>query len=489
MLARPAVAERVRAPTLDYDSGVDVPVGRIIFAALVFLAGIGVPGLPPVAAQDEPERERGGRAADFGVAAQSTLAGEPRGTAAHQSPARYFFDDFSDAALNRRDWESSVGVTPTRELLDGGEPVGAVRLAWDPQVTDRLPQLCGVPVSLAGVPGAELAFTVQYRGVEAGERLTVEYLAADGRWNTIERVVADGSDSAEFSRVVRVLPVEALHDGFRVCFRAGVDDEDDAWYLGEVSVAGYDPLRTLTVHLHPPRDAHVELVLAGRSDGQDFSVPFTRRFPVGARVHLVPPPTVDEWVFSHWSVARGAGRQRQRVLTLEMTEEIDAVAHYRPWVSGRNEVSVAIVSTPLAGVQIALGTEPELLFTHVSAATEYPSLTGEWLTLLAPLRTERMVFVGWVVNGENVPGGDNLLEHRVGGDDVLLAQYVLLGDVNDDDLLDKFDVDLFVAALVDPFGYAEAYPELDRIQRCDVNGDGVVDALDLEGFVDLLLHD
>jgi hypothetical protein len=72
---------------------------------------------------------------------------------------------------------------------------------------------------------------------------------------------------------------------------------------------------------------------------------------------------------------------------------------------------------------------------------------------------------------------------------VLLAQYVLLGDVNGDDLLDKYDVDLFVAALVDPVGYAAAYPELDRIQRCDINGDGVVDALDLESFVDLLLHD
>ena len=464
-------------------------ISRIIFVALVFLAGIGVSGLPPVAAQDEPEREGASRAADFGVAAQSTLGGEPRRIAADQSSARYFFDDFSNAALDRRNWESAIGVTPTRDLPDVGDPIGAVRLAWDPQAAGRLPRLCSVPVSLAGVPGAELACTVQHRGVEVGERLTVEYLAADGRWSTVERIVADGRDSVGFSRVVRVLPVEALHEEFRVRFRAGVDDEDDAWYLGEVSVAGYDPLQTLTVRLHPPRDAHVELVLAGRSDGQDFSVPSTRRFPVGARVHLVPPPTVDEWVFSHWSVEGGGSRQRQRVLTLEMTEEIEAVAHYRPWVSGRNEVSVAIVSAPLAGVRIALGTEPELLFTHVQAATEYPSLTGEWLTLLAPLRTERMVFVGWVVNGENVPGGDNLLEHRVAGDDVLLAEYVLLGDVNGDDLLDKYDVDLFVAALVDPLGYAEAYPELDRIQRCDVNGDGVVDALDLEGFVDLLLRD
>jgi hypothetical protein len=140
-------------------------------------------------------------------------------------------------------------------------------------------------------------------------------------------------------------------------------------------------------------------------------------------------------------------------------------------------------------VSIALGLEPEPLFTKLRSETEYPCLTGEWLTLLAPLRTERMVFVGWVVNGERLPSGDNLLEHRVTADDILLAEYVRLGDVNGDDLLDKYDVDLFLAALIDPAGYAEVYPDLDPLQRGDVNGDGVFDELDIEGFVDLLLND
>ncbi|GAG20149.1 unnamed protein product, partial [marine sediment metagenome] len=255
--------------------------------------------------------------------------------------------------------------------------------------------------------------------VESGEALLVEYLAADGRWNAIERVVADGRDSAGFSRHVRMLPVEALHDEFRVRFRPAVDDEDDTWLIGEVSVAGYDPLRTLEVRVQPARAAQVELVLAGRPDGSMLGVPFTRRLPVGSRLFLVPPPAIGEGVFSHWSV-EGVRVQRQRVIALEMADEIDAVAHYRPSVAGRDEASVAIVSRPLPGVPVTLGIGSEVLSTHLPAEIEYACLTGEWLTLLAPPRTDRMAFVGWVVNGEIVAGSDHFLEHCVSGDDVLL---------------------------------------------------------------------
>ncbi len=404
-------------------------------------------------------------------------------------PARYFFDDFSSTSLDRSNWETAVGVTLTRDPRDAGQVAAAVRLAPDQRKAGEVVELSSAAISLSRVPGAELSYTVRHHGVEVGERLTVEYLADDGRWYIIERVVADGRDSIAFSRHIRVLPVEALHAEFRVRFRPDADDEDDTWYIGEVSVAGYEPLQTLAVRLHPARSAQMEVVLAGRYDGINLTTPFSRRFPAGSRVYLIAPPTIDECVFSHWLVDGGDRIQRQRVLRLDMTAGMEAVAHYRPWVSGRNEASVAIVSEPLAGVQITLGTETGQLFTSVRAEREYPCLTGEWLTLLAPSRTARMVFNGWIVNDEKLPGDDNLLEHRVTGDDVLLAEYVLLGDVNGDGMLDKYDVDLFIAALIDPLGYAENYPELDRIQRGDINGDGVFDAFDIDGFVNLLLNE
>ena len=44
---------------------------------------------------------------------------------------------------------------------------------------------------------------------------------------------------------------------------------------------------------------------------------------------------------------------------------------------------------------------------------------------------------------------------------------------------------LFVLALIDPAGYAAAYPGCD-INRADCNGDSNIDGLDIDPFVELL---
>jgi hypothetical protein len=404
-------------------------------------------------------------------------------------PIRYFFDDFSGASLERRHWEITAGATLIRDVLDRGQPVAAACLGTEQHEPDQPPELRSAAIRLAGVPRAELSYLVQHRGVEAGERLLVEYLSSQGRWQTIERVVADGRDSVAFSRHIHLLPEDALHAAFRVRFRSAPDDGDDAWYLGEVLVVGPERMPALTVRMRPALGARVTAVAAGDSERLDGATPFTRFLPAGTRVHLAAPPTAGGRVFSHWSIDGAPDAERERVLTLSVSEAVEVVANYRPSVAGRSEASVAIISLPEPGVPIALGPDPERLYAQVNAETEYGCLTGEWLALLAPARTERLVFAGWVVNGQAPAGSDNLLEHRVTGDDVLLAEYVLLGDLNGDGALDKFDVDVFVAALIDPAGYAQQYPELDRVRRGDINGDGVFDALDVEGFVDLLLND
>lgn len=474
-------------------------------AGLIWLLGLCSLYVSEVAAQDEAGQQRArAPAMSSGSEPQEGMvddrpsrpvtrgrmvdAAGPRGAPKAQ-PARYFFDDFSSPFVERRNWEAALGVTLTRDLLDRGQPVAAVRLAADQRVADRQPELRSVAIMLAGLPGAELSYAVQHHGAEAGERLAVEYLSADGQWYTLERVVADGRDSTGFSWHMRVLPEDALHVAFRVRFRPEVDDRDDAWYLGEVSVVGFEPLYTLAVRLRPARQARVQVVAAGGSEPLDGTAPFTRELRAGTRVHLAAPPAVDQRIFSHWSVDGVPVVDRQRVLTLPMNKATKVVANYRPWVAGRSAVSVAVVSVPEPGVRIALGPEAGRLYTHVVAEAEYPCLSGEWLALLAPPRTERLAFLGWVVNGQAQPTGESLLEHRVAGDDVLLAEYVLLGDMNGDGELDKFDVDEFVAALIDPAGYEQRYPDLDRIRRGDTNGDGVFDALDVESFVDLLLND
>jgi hypothetical protein len=402
---------------------------------------------------------------------------------------RCFFDDFSGALLDHGNWEVALGAELAQDVTDQGQLTAAVRLGVDGQGVGDRPELRSVAIALDAFTKAELSYTVQHRGVEAGERLVVEYFSKEGEWVVTERVVADGRDSVGFSRHLRRLPPDALHAAFRIRFRPNPDDEDDDWYLGEVSVRGGHPTPTLTVRLRPARSARVELVAIGDSESLDGTTPFVRTLPGGTQVYLTAPPVVDGRVFSQWLVDGEPVADRQRVLALELEEPVEALAHYRPWVGGRSEASVAIVSVPRPGVLVAMGTDPQELYTQVVADTEYSCLTGEWLVLLAPARTERLIFTGWVVNGQALLGGQNLLEHRVTGDDVLLAEYVLLGDLNGDERLDKFDVDEFVTALIDPDGYAQRYPDLDPLQRGDINGDGVFDAIDVEGFVDLLLGD
>lgn len=60
------------------------------------------------------------------------------------------------------------------------------------------------------------------------------------------------------------------------------------------------------------------------------------------------------------------------------------------------------------------------------------------------------------------------------------------GDVNCDGALDAFDIEAFILALVDPNGYAAAYPDCE-ILLADMNGDGAVDAFDIQPFIDALV--
>jgi len=59
------------------------------------------------------------------------------------------------------------------------------------------------------------------------------------------------------------------------------------------------------------------------------------------------------------------------------------------------------------------------------------------------------------------------------------------GDLNCDGVVNNFDIDPFVLALTDPAGYAQKFPNCDRM-LADINGDGKVDNFDIDPFVKLL---
>jgi len=63
----------------------------------------------------------------------------------------------------------------------------------------------------------------------------------------------------------------------------------------------------------------------------------------------------------------------------------------------------------------------------------------------------------------------------------------VIGDLNCDGHVNVFDIDPFVQALVDPAGYAAAYPHCDYM-LADVNHDGAVNVFDIDPFVACLVE-
>lgn len=63
----------------------------------------------------------------------------------------------------------------------------------------------------------------------------------------------------------------------------------------------------------------------------------------------------------------------------------------------------------------------------------------------------------------------------------------LPGDFNGDGVVDNFDIDAFVLALVDPAGFAAQYPHVDPIAVGDFDGDGLLTNFDIAGFARVLV--
>ena len=61
-----------------------------------------------------------------------------------------------------------------------------------------------------------------------------------------------------------------------------------------------------------------------------------------------------------------------------------------------------------------------------------------------------------------------------------------LGDCNCDGVVDFFDIDPFVLALVFPEEYATTYPDCD-VMLADCNEDGIVDFFDIDPFIALIV--
>jgi hypothetical protein len=74
----------------------------------------------------------------------------------------------------------------------------------------------------------------------------------------------------------------------------------------------------------------------------------------------------------------------------------------------------------------------------------------------------------------------------VGGAGVSILQTTIRADANCDGLINVFDIDPFVLALVDPAGYVTQFPYC-NIANGDINTDGAINPFDIDPFVELLI--
>lgn len=111
---------------------------------------------------------------------------------------------------------------------------------------------------------------------------------------------------------------------------------------------------------------------------------------------------------------------------------------------------------------------------------------GALVTLTAPLRPNGLAFWRWRQDNTPLAADQNILV-LAASNTMLEAEYVVLGDMNGDGDINNFDIDPFVLALVDPDGYATAFPGLDRLRLGDIDGDGNMNNFDIDPFVNLLI--
>lgn len=88
----------------------------------------------------------------------------------------------------------------------------------------------------------------------------------------------------------------------------------------------------------------------------------------------------------------------------------------------------------------------------------------------------------------SLPGGLLIDPNGDFNPDTSVAVAVLLGDVNNDGVVNNLDIDGFVLALIAPIAFGVQFPGVDPTVILDFNGDGLFNNLDIGGFVFALLN-
>ena len=174
------------------------------------------------------------------------------------------------------------------------------------------------------------------------------------------------------------------------------------------------------------------------------------------------------------------------------------------WFGGATQLEIGSLSQP---VTIPIGTATLSFRLDITAASgngvDILSVSLDGTIVFTALESDMAAYHPWTKVLIDVSafadGGSHLLSldsnttgpfrtnFFVDAVDITVEPAVLLGDMNCDGTLDPADIDPFVLALLDPAGYAVAFPNCDP-NNADLNGDGSNDGADIQPFVTALLQ-
>lgn len=164
-------------------------------------------------------------------------------------PAKWFFSrgaSVTTAASNEPTAPFSLGLTGTGSI-EGFDEAQTRALALDGASEDVF-----------------VSYRVQADGLDEGDRILVDYMAAPNDWAPLPTIFPNSTTSNHFSLHYHILPPNATHDRFRLRFRSVFDDADDRLYVDNVCVALSDASVDLVQYVGAVRagqtfrfDAHV----------------------------------------------------------------------------------------------------------------------------------------------------------------------------------------------------------------------------------------
>ncbi len=239
-----------------------------------------------------------------------------------------FFDAFETTVLDKTRWTFANGIEVNSAALGEPSQPNSVELDTPVRAFDYDSDLRSNFILLGGKSVVVLSYHTEHRGVEAGERLFVEYWNNNLTWVEINRLTSDGVDQNEFELHSHVLQSDAYHNEFRLRFRTIVDQRNDHWYIDDIEVTDNPAnLFDLTIDSTPIRFVKILISPKDVNGKGNGLTPQTRRYFEDTAVTLTALEESGGFFFSEWRLD-GEFATKSLTLVFDVTADADALAVY-----------------------------------------------------------------------------------------------------------------------------------------------------------------